>query len=175
MHKEMLYNRAAVLVTKYIESYEIRVEVGGGIKIMYDRMRNMQDRMRIQLVYNKSRLDYLHHFFDIQRDIYGLQLKRSKSTSSRTLYQSIDSYDIDLCRKMMSLYIERCKFKHALAFFQYRAWFVPEQAEECEEMFDARASHLKKQVDIASMMSIKEQKRAENIRSFTQASLTVEN
>jgi phosphoribosylformimino-5-aminoimidazole carboxamide ribonucleotide (ProFAR) isomerase len=47
MHKEMLYNRAAVLVTKYIESYEIRVEVGGGIKIMYDRMRNMQDRMRI--------------------------------------------------------------------------------------------------------------------------------
>jgi hypothetical protein len=42
-------------------------------------------------------------------------------------------------------------------------------------MFDARASHLKKQVDIASMMSIKEQKRAENIRSFTQASLTVEN
>jgi hypothetical protein len=91
--------------------------VGGEIFVMFERMKNIQNRMRIQIVYNESRLKYLKHFWKHQRDVYGLFLKNSKKEKERELYGFIDSYDKDVNSKMLRLYIERCKMIHALAFF----------------------------------------------------------
>ena len=86
----------------------------------------------------------MKHFWKHQRDIYGLFLKKSKKDEDRELYENIDSYDKTLCENMLRLYIERCKMKHALAFFQYRAREMPHEEEECRELFDARAAYLRK-------------------------------
>ena len=52
-------------------------------------------------------------------------------------------FDEDLARKLLCMYHDRCKFKHALAFLQFRSTLPDADHEQLKRTFENRKDHLK--------------------------------
>lgn len=51
---------------------------------------------------------------------YGADLMAKKKPKDKEVYDLWHKLDEDLLKEVMELYYERCKFKHAMAYMQYR-------------------------------------------------------
>ena len=49
---------------------------------------------------------------------YAVALKKSKDPEDKVVLSNIGMLDEDLVKKMISLYLGRCKFRHSLAWTQ---------------------------------------------------------
>jgi hypothetical protein len=52
-----------------------------------------------------------------EKSIYKYDLKKSTKLEDSVLYDSFATFDDELATKLMLHYINRCCFKHSLAFF----------------------------------------------------------
>jgi hypothetical protein len=70
------------------------------------------------------RRNYLFSYFQEKWDEYAEDLLLEDSRESQALYRKFqNAYEgrDDLTKKLLSLYLDRCNFWHAFAFFQYRS------------------------------------------------------
>ena len=61
-----------------------------------------------------------------------------------TLKQLDTNYKADYAEKLCALYLERCKFRHALAFTQFRKILPDAKLSDLKEMFTDRTEYLNK-------------------------------
>jgi hypothetical protein len=109
--------------------------------------------MQIQIIYNRTRRDYLLHLWDEEKDNYATLLKKSKKAEDIELYKNIDNYDKNLVLTLLRLYIDQCKSRHSLAFFQYRnSSFIPYRTStvitKLIEIFHERVEYMGKVADV---------------------------
>ena len=60
------------------------------------------------MTFKNVRLNYLKVMFDKEFYIYAGALKKSKKKSDHITSSKMESYDINLVFKLLSLYLERC-------------------------------------------------------------------
>ena len=70
--------------------------------------------------YCKSRWDYLRRYWNRELNLYLIDLQKSKKLEERLLTDQMESLDRKFMELILKLYLERCKFRHSLVFFQWR-------------------------------------------------------
>jgi len=58
------------------------------------------------------------------------------------LSKQFDQIDEDLKDRLLKLYMERCKYKHSLAFFQYRKLLSKAKLHDLMPLFNGRKNYL---------------------------------
>jgi len=94
--------------------------------------------MKGQLQYNTIRLDYLMMLWKKEIFHYAIELKESNKKVHQEMYKKLEKIDYEIVKKLLNLYIYRCKFKHALAFMQFRRISPDATNEELKVMFNGR-------------------------------------
>ena len=94
----------------------------------------MQTKLRSQIEFNKARVDYLRMLWDTAVTDYKNGLKKTKKRVTSVLAK-IPKRLIDL---LLTLYIERCKFKHTMVFIQFRKLLPEPKLHDLREIFDQR-------------------------------------
>jgi hypothetical protein len=82
--------------------------------------------------------------FRNEREEYTFQLGSSKNKDDQALYQILNSgdYNIELERRLLILYLERCKYHHSLAFVQFRRILPNAKLNDLTEMFQNRKDYM---------------------------------
>jgi len=78
----------------------------------------MQIRMKNQLKFHKTRFNYLNDYWKYELEEYKQELKKSKN--GKRLLLSFKKINEMTVSRFLYTYLERCKYKHAFAFMQYR-------------------------------------------------------
>ena len=136
-----------------------------------DRLHNVMNKMQIQIVYNQSRRDYLHHLWDADKELYALELKKSKKAEDVAIYKRLDDYDKPLTDLMLRLYLDQCKSRHSLAFFQYRGNdFIPGcnsiVRTKLAEIFCERADYMQKVMDVMTKLTTASQSKRKKLKIY---------
>jgi hypothetical protein len=78
--------------------------------------------MRAQFLFNKARLEKLTNYWKEELEIYFQELKKDKKDekSAKSLKRLKNHYNHLFEMKLIELYLERCKLKNHMAFFQFR-------------------------------------------------------
>ena len=98
------------------------------------------------MLFNRARFDYVKGVFKEEMDLYSWNLlvygKKDKRAKARA--EKFATINWDLCHKILKLYIQRCKFKHSLAFMQFRKLLPGAKLSDIMEIFVDRKEHLLK-------------------------------
>ena len=76
--------------------------------------------MKHQISFTKARTDFITEYWEQELMTYKFALAESPKKKHRKLLNQFIDIDKELERKLLHLFVERCKFKHALCFLQYR-------------------------------------------------------
>ena len=72
-------------------------------------------------MYNKSKQDKLFADISKGREDYMFKIEKSRVKEDCLVYERLrKGYAIDLEKRIVMMYLQRCKFKHSLAFMQFR-------------------------------------------------------
>ena len=85
--------------------------------------------------FQNFKLNYLKLHFQEQAAAYYQELSKSKKKSDKKMFQSMASLKWGIVGRLLKLYLEKCRFKHSLAFWQYRKMWGAD-IEECNKMFE---------------------------------------
>ena len=107
-------------------------------------VKEIQLKMRTQALFNKCRRNKIFSTFSIEREEYTFKLSTSKNKDDPALYKTLTNgtYNFELERRLVLLYLERCKFKHSLAFVQFRRMLPNAKQKELIEMFSGRKDYM---------------------------------
>ena len=98
------------------------------------------------MLYNRARMDFIKGVFEREMELYSWNLlvygKKDKRAKARA--EKFSTINWDLCHRILSLYVQRCKFKHSLAFMQYRKLLPGAKICDIMEIFNGRKEHLLK-------------------------------
>ena len=77
-----------------------------------------------------------------ENTIYFIDLKVSRNKAHKALSKQIKSIDQTKAKKLLKLYLERCKYRHAFAFLQFRRLLPGAKLHDLLELFNARKATL---------------------------------
>ncbi len=81
---------------------------------------SIQKHMKHKLLFNNFRHEHLREALMREMFDYLGDLQISKKPEDIEIYEMRHNLQEDLLEDLVALYLERCKFKNSLAFFQYR-------------------------------------------------------
>lgn len=85
-------------------------------------IRYLQFKAKAQFIYNSARQEVLRAHLEAELKAYKKELQESKLKKDLELFDNFSElFDADLAEKLILMYFTRTKFKHALAFLQFRA------------------------------------------------------
>ena len=109
---------------------------------LFDRLiKYIQVRVRENFKYGKSRRQYLFHYWEREWTEMYQDLEGDDNTANQRLYKKMSQNTparSRLVAKFLDLYLERCSFWHAFAFFQYRSTLEGADLAELKEIFEDR-------------------------------------
>ena len=118
----------------------------------------LQVRMKYTISLNVARKDFITEYWEQETLTYKFALAGSPKKKHKVLLKQFVDIDKELEQKLLSLFIERCKFKHALCFFQYRRLLPRPALTNLREIFDER-----KQFIITEINKMKRAKKASKV------------
>ena len=62
-------------------------------------------------------MDILEKYFSEQAELYRKELEESKDPDDQMSLLSWDLLNLDHSKRLLQLYIDKCKFRHAFAYF----------------------------------------------------------
>jgi len=82
----------------------------------------VQKRVKRQLNYQEARYRALVNVVQIELDTYAVKLSKSKKPEENYLGVHFDDfYNYEYAEKLLRLWLDRCKLKQSLIYFQYRS------------------------------------------------------
>jgi hypothetical protein len=98
------------------------------------------------MVFNRARFEFIKGVFVREMELYSWKLlvhgKKEKRAKARA--DKFHTINWDLCHKLLTFYIQRCKYKHSLAFMQFRKLLPGAKICDIMEIFNDRKEHLLK-------------------------------
>jgi uncharacterized C2H2 Zn-finger protein len=100
----------------------------------------------LQSLFAQTRLDKLFKYYEEEYNRFYFDLHDSKTKEDKKLLKKIDQNKTDkgLGKKLLRLYLDRCKFKHALAFMQFRRILPDAAVDQLKEIFNDRKEYIKR-------------------------------
>jgi len=100
--------------------------------------------MHEQLNLDTYRMELVKDRWNTNLEVFREELFKSKKPKDKKLYKRLGNLDMDKALSLLKHYIERCKLKHSLAFFQFRKKLPNADKIEIKKIFDGRRDHLNK-------------------------------
>jgi hypothetical protein len=94
------------------------------------------------MIKQQGKVAYLTTMWDKELNSMIAEAFKDKSKKGKDLVKQLTGIDDDLAKKMIKVYIERCKFKYCLAFLQWRNSSYHAKSEDLIEIFQARLNIL---------------------------------
>jgi hypothetical protein len=106
----------------------------------------MQEKWRAQSLFNQIRLEKLLAYWEEEQNKFFFDLHDSKTKEDQKLLKLMTKNTVNkkLANKLLSLFIDKCRFHHALAFIQSRSTLPDSDLEELKEIFNTRKAYIKK-------------------------------
>ena len=98
----------------------------------------IKDHFVFQMIKQQGKVAYLTTMWDKELNSMIAEAFKDKSKKGKDLVKELTGIDDDLAKKMIKVYIERCKFKYCLAFLQWRNSSYHAKSEDLIEIFQAR-------------------------------------
>ena len=121
--------------------------------------------MRGQIIYGNARLDVLKNIYAKELEKYMEEVSLPSAVKDDQLLSkryNACKYNSKYADKLLNLYMEKCKLRHALAFAQFRKILPKAKISDLREMFLERLDYIIRNVDKCQELQ-KSHKKGEEI------------
>jgi len=106
------------------------------------RIAFLQFRMTSQCALHRYRFESLLKYFRMELNEFAFGLRKSKNKSDKKLYALIPKINNDLIVALLRRYMERCKFRHSLAFLQFRKYLKNAKHQQISDIFTEKKKYM---------------------------------